>query len=159
MGQGRGFRHLRCRRPYAFGCLPYATDANRRGLRPAFWPACAQCGDRGSHEGRAPRRPRRVGQPCGSSGRSPCGRLAEPADSRRTTNAKPKGRIERATPDADLMAVLSLLVNDSALPERLLDHALAAEWKDHRDCHGLDLVLTYRVPDAEQLELVRLKVA
>jgi mRNA interferase YafQ len=63
----------------------------------------------------------------------------------------------RATLDADLMAVLSLLVTDSPLPEKLHDHPLAGEWKDHRDCHiKPDLVLIYRVPDAQTLELVRL---
>jgi mRNA interferase YafQ len=63
----------------------------------------------------------------------------------------------RATLDADLMAVVSLLVRDSPVPDRLRDHALAGEWKDHRDCHiRPDLVLIYRVPDGERLELVRL---
>jgi mRNA interferase YafQ len=53
--------------------------------------------------------------------------------------------------------VLSLLVNDRPLPDKMRDHALAGEWKDHRDCHlKPDLVLIYRVPDAERLELVRL---
>ena len=55
------------------------------------------------------------------------------------------------------MAVVSLLVRDSPVPDRLRDHALAGEWKDHRDCHiRPDLVLIYRVPDGERLELVRL---
>jgi mRNA interferase YafQ len=37
------------------------------------------------------------------------------------------------------------------------DHALSGEWKDHRDCHlKPDLVLIYRLPDVETLELVRL---
>jgi mRNA interferase YafQ len=63
----------------------------------------------------------------------------------------------RATLDADLLAVVSLLAADSPLPERLHDHALTGEWVDHRDCHVKpDLVLIYRVPDAERLELVRL---
>jgi mRNA interferase YafQ len=63
----------------------------------------------------------------------------------------------RATLDADLMAVVSLLVRDSPVPDRLRDHALAGEWKDYRDCHiRPDLVLIYRVPDGERLELVRL---
>ncbi|HEX4650920.1 MAG TPA: type II toxin-antitoxin system YafQ family toxin [Granulicella sp.] len=63
----------------------------------------------------------------------------------------------RATLDADLMRVLSLLVSDRPLPDKMRDHALAGEWKDHRDCHiRPDLVLIYRVPDAERLELVRL---
>jgi mRNA interferase YafQ len=37
------------------------------------------------------------------------------------------------------------------------DHPLAGEWDDFRDCHVRpDLVLIYRKPDAETLELVRL---
>ena len=67
-----------------------------------------------------------------------------------------KGRY-RATLDQDLRAVLVLLVADTPLPDRYRDHPLAGEWKDHRDCHVRpDLVLIYRKPDAESLELVRL---
>jgi len=63
----------------------------------------------------------------------------------------------RATLDDDLLAAVSLLVTDSPMPERFHDHTLAGEWTDHRDCHiKPDLVLIYRVPDAETLELVRL---
>jgi mRNA interferase YafQ len=63
----------------------------------------------------------------------------------------------RATLDAELLAVVSLLAADHSLPDRLRDHALTGEWADHRDCHiKPDLVLIYRVPDAERLELVRL---
>ncbi|MGD0627994.1 MAG: type II toxin-antitoxin system YafQ family toxin [Terracidiphilus sp.] len=63
----------------------------------------------------------------------------------------------RATLDAQLLAVVSLLAADHPLPESLRDHALTGEWADHRDCHiKPDLVLIYRVPDAERLELVRL---
>ena len=63
----------------------------------------------------------------------------------------------RATLDADLLAAVSLLAADSPLPEKFHDHPLAGEWADHRDCHiKPDLVLVYRVPDAETLELVRL---
>ena len=62
-----------------------------------------------------------------------------------------------ATLDADLLAVVSLLAADSLLPEKLHDHSLTGEWTDHRDCHVKpDLVLIYRVPDAERLELIRL---
>jgi mRNA interferase YafQ len=44
-----------------------------------------------------------------------------------------------------------------SLPTRYVDHPLAGEWKDHRDCHiRPDLILIYRKPDAESLELVRL---
>ena len=67
-----------------------------------------------------------------------------------------KGR-HRSTLDAQLAAVLTLLVNDTPLPEKFHDHALTGEWKDHRDCHiKPDLVLIYRLPDAESMELVRL---
>ena len=63
----------------------------------------------------------------------------------------------RSTLDTDLTAVLMLLVQDTPLPERFHDHPLAGEWKDHRDCHiKPDLVLIYRIPDAQNLELVRL---
>lgn len=63
----------------------------------------------------------------------------------------------RATLDADLPAAVSRLATDTALPERFRDHPLTGEWADHRDCHiKPDLVLIYRVPDAETLELVRL---
>jgi mRNA interferase YafQ len=63
----------------------------------------------------------------------------------------------RATLDDMLRAAVSLLVVDMPLPERLRDHALVGEYTDHRDCHlRPDLVLIYRLPDAETLELVRL---
>jgi mRNA interferase YafQ len=63
----------------------------------------------------------------------------------------------QSTLDADLLAVLSLLIADAPLPERLRDHALTGAWKDHRDCHiKPDLVLIYQLPDAETLRLVRL---
>jgi mRNA interferase YafQ len=67
-----------------------------------------------------------------------------------------KGRY-RATLDRDLRAVVSLLAADTPLPQKYRDHALAGDWKDHRDCHiRPDLMLIYRKPDAEALELVRL---
>ena len=37
------------------------------------------------------------------------------------------------------------------------DHPLTGQWEDHRDCHVRpDLVLIYRLPDADTLQLVRL---
>lgn len=67
-----------------------------------------------------------------------------------------KGR-HRASLDRDLSAVLSSLVSDEPLPAKYRDHALTGDWKDHRDCHlRPDLVLIYRKPDAETLQLVRL---
>ena len=53
--------------------------------------------------------------------------------------------------------VVSLLVQDAALPDKNRDHALASGWRDHRECHlKPDLLLIYRKPDAEVLQLVRL---
>jgi mRNA interferase YafQ len=65
-----------------------------------------------------------------------------------------RGR-HKTTLNTDLLAVVSLLAEDSPLPEKLRDHPLTGEWDDHRDCHVKpDLVLIYRVPDADTLELV-----
>ena len=62
-----------------------------------------------------------------------------------------------ATLDAALLAAVSLLAEDSPLPEKLRDHPLTGEWADHRDCHiKPDLLLIYRMLDEESLELVRL---
>jgi len=59
--------------------------------------------------------------------------------------------------DALLMEVVNLLAADKTLPRRNLDHDLTGDWRDHRDCHiRPDLVLIYRKPDDENLELVRL---
>jgi mRNA interferase YafQ len=56
-----------------------------------------------------------------------------------------------------LRETLDFLQNDQPLPPRYFDHALSGEWSDHRDCHiRPDLVLIYRKPDVEALELVRL---
>ncbi len=56
-----------------------------------------------------------------------------------------------------LMEVVDILVDDSPLPRRNLDHSLTGDWGDHRDCHiRPNLVLIYRKPDADSLELVRL---
>jgi mRNA interferase YafQ len=59
--------------------------------------------------------------------------------------------------DKLLLGAVNLLADDKPLPHRYVDHPLAGEWKDHRDCHiRPDLVLIYRKPDADSLELVRL---
>ena len=59
--------------------------------------------------------------------------------------------------DAALLAAVTLLAADKPLPRRHFDHALGGEWSDHRDCHiRPDLILIYRKPDDENLELVRL---
>ena len=59
--------------------------------------------------------------------------------------------------DAVLLEVVEMLAADTPLPHKNFDHSLSGEWSDHRDCHiKPDLVLIYRKPDAETLELVRL---
>jgi len=65
--------------------------------------------------------------------------------------------LHRITLQADLRWVLTALANDQVLPHRYRDHALTGDWSDHRDCHiKPDLILIYRRPDAETLQLVRL---
>lgn len=58
----------------------------------------------------------------------------------------------------DLLAkAIDLLANDRPMPPSYVDHQLKGEWKDFRDCHlRPDLLLIYRKPDAETLELIRL---
>lgn len=59
--------------------------------------------------------------------------------------------------DAVLLEVVEMLAADTPLPHKNFDHSLSGDWSDHRDCHVKpDLVLIYRKPDAETIELVRL---
>lgn len=59
--------------------------------------------------------------------------------------------------DVLLTETVTILVADQPLPRRFYDHPLSGEWDDCRDCHiRPDLVLIYRKPDANSLELVRL---
>lgn len=56
-----------------------------------------------------------------------------------------------------LKNAVSILAADEPPPKRYQDHALIGEWIDHRDCHlRPDLILIYRKPDPETLQLVRL---
>ena len=65
--------------------------------------------------------------------------------------------IHRKTLASDLEAVLKLLIADEKLSAKYFDHPLVGEWKDHRDCHiKPDLVLIYRIPNEDTLQLVRL---
>lgn len=59
--------------------------------------------------------------------------------------------------DAMLLETVNMLAKDQLLPRRYFDQALRGEWSDHRDCHiRPDLILIYRKPDVQSLELVRL---
>lgn len=67
-----------------------------------------------------------------------------------------RGR-HRAALDTILVEVLESLVNDRPLEPRHRDHPLTGDWNDHRDCHVRpDLILIYRMPSEEVLQLVRL---
>ncbi len=56
-------------------------------------------------------------------------------------------------------AMLLLIANDAPLGPQWLDHALAGEWADHRECHiGGDFLLIYRLQGSgagEQIVFVR----
>lgn len=59
--------------------------------------------------------------------------------------------------DAVLRDTLELLIADKPLPHSFFDHPLAGDWADHHDCHiKPDLILIYRKPDDNHLDLVRL---
>ena len=55
-----------------------------------------------------------------------------------------------------LSEALYMLAADTRLPPRFHDHPMKGEFKDCRDCHLRgDLVLIYRKPGDDVLELVR----
>jgi mRNA interferase YafQ len=57
----------------------------------------------------------------------------------------------------EFVQLVGTLARDERLAEKHRDHALTGEWKDFRDCHVRpDLVLIYRKPGPDTLELVRL---
>ncbi len=65
--------------------------------------------------------------------------------------------LHRLALTTDLATIIQLLVDDKPLADKHRDHALAGNWRDHRDCHVRpDLVLIYRKPDDVTLQLVRL---
>ena len=83
-------------------------------------------------------------------------RIEHTGQFKRDYKREAKGQ-HRATLDADLMPVLQALASDQPLEPHHHDHALTGDWKDHRDCHVTpDLVLIYRKPYDEVLQLVRL---
>lgn len=62
----------------------------------------------------------------------------------------------RKTLTTDFVMVIAALATDAPLEPRHRDHALTGDWKDHRDRHVKpDLVLIYRKPDDDTLQLVR----
>lgn len=68
---------------------------------------------------------------------------------------KRESRSNNAAILADILPVLVALASDQPLDKKYNDHQLTG--KDLRDCHVKpDLVLLYRLPNAETLELHRL---
>ena len=67
-----------------------------------------------------------------------------------------KGR-HRAVLENALRQVLLALAADQPLEVRLRDHELSGNWVGYRECHlRPDLLLIYRKPDADTLQLARL---
>jgi mRNA interferase YafQ len=76
-------------------------------------------------------------------------------DYKRETKGKSETYVQKL--EAELAAVLQVLMVDGTLDPRYEDHPLSGDWKDHRDCHVRpDLLLLYRKPDQDTLTLVRL---
>jgi mRNA interferase YafQ len=75
---------------------------------------------------------------------------------RRDFKRELRGQHRREVEGLLTSAVLSL-ADDQPLPERNRDHALGGDWRDFRECHlKPDLLLIYRKPHADVLQLVRL---
>ena len=63
----------------------------------------------------------------------------------------------RAVLGSDFISIVQALAQDEPLPDKLRDHALTGDWKDHRDCHiKPDLILIYRKHTDDKLQLIRL---
>jgi mRNA interferase YafQ len=75
---------------------------------------------------------------------------------RRDFKREKRGQYRRDL-DPLVVSIVSLLADDNPLPEKHHDHQLGGEWRDHRECHVKpDLLLIYRKPNPEILQLVRL---
>ena len=75
---------------------------------------------------------------------------------RRDYRREMRGR-HRATLETELPSIIDLLAADEPLPSRCRDRALTGNWVGHRECHiRPNLLLIYRKPDADTLELAHL---
>lgn len=84
-------------------------------------------------------------------------RKTEPTTAFRRDFKRVKTQPRHRDIDMPLAAILELLASDEPLPARNRDHALTGDWIDHRECHiKPDLLLIYRKPDDDTLQLVRL---
>ncbi|MBB1125430.1 type II toxin-antitoxin system YafQ family toxin [Thiospirillum jenense] len=65
--------------------------------------------------------------------------------------------LHRLALQEDFIALIKILAEDESLAPKYRDHALNGHWEEYRDCHVKpDLVLIYRKPDDNTLQLVRL---
>ena len=75
---------------------------------------------------------------------------------KRDLKRESRGQHRSLFPD-EFDKLMQLLCADVTLPVSYRDHALTGEWSDHRDCHVKPhLVLIYRKPNGDVLQLVRL---
>jgi mRNA interferase YafQ len=75
---------------------------------------------------------------------------------RRDFKREKKGQHRRDVDSLVSTAVL-LLAENKPLSEKNRDHGLGGDWANCRECHlKPDLLLIYRKPDAEVLQLVRM---
>ncbi len=75
---------------------------------------------------------------------------------RRDFTREKKGQHRRDL-DSLVSGVVSLLAADATLPDKNREHGLEGDWHDHRECHlKSDLLMIYRKPDAQVLQLVRM---
>lgn len=75
---------------------------------------------------------------------------------KRDLKREAKGLHRQALQD-DFVAIIKMLAADQTLDPKYCDHPLSGDWIDHRDCHiKPDLVLIYRKPEPDTLQLVRL---
>lgn len=83
-------------------------------------------------------------------------RIERTAQFKRDYKREAKGQHRKILQDA-FLTVLDELIKNEPLAEKYQDHALSGDWKDHRDCHiKPDLILIYRKPDDDTLQLVRM---
>jgi mRNA interferase YafQ len=75
---------------------------------------------------------------------------------KRDLKREAKGQHRKVLRD-DFVAVVEMLTTDTVLDPKYCDHPLFGNLVDHRNCHiKPDLVLIYRKPDNDILQLVRL---
>lgn len=84
-------------------------------------------------------------------------RTIQPVNAYRRDYRRVRSNPRYRTLDDLLPPLLELLAADSPLPAANRDHVLSGNWVDCRECHVRpDLLLIYRKPDPDTLQLLRL---